>query len=571
MDYIKPNLTLRDFQKDAIAFLTSRNKSMCALPTGTGKTIVSFSSYAKHKAKNPNLKLIYITEKPLIRQTISQDLPKYFNFSFTYIYNNTKQERVERYKAWLKLHDVIVLNYSSLRIDFDVLGQVFSKVEGLELMVVYDEATNFKNPNAQITDCVKKLSKVAKFVIALTATPASRGLADIFNLMLTLGIAPYQNIIVFNKLHAVMSAKKMFLFKCGDRKVMAIGKPMEKEDAQICYVNFKKSFKLEGSVKIMTRPTTGIFTILDENKGTISWALYNEIYTRATILLLNGTQKLSVVASVFNEVQHTGYKNLKLFRERTKDRLFVRAKREIVKELPPVTVSVRYCDEDEQSIKAVKEVYKTDKYSASQIEIAQLTPQAVLEIDPYYKTDKIQRVVDFIKNDLQTEKVIIYFPFTTATDALKLILEEELGQEVAYCYGGNKDNNAELTKFLNTKEIQVLIGTNTILKGLNIQAVNHIITLQPPYTAEQYIQLIGRVNRIGGDYSPKFITHFVCENTRDVDIMQSLNGQLTHIAKINPKFVEDGLLPQTEAQDMTEEQAKAFLDNQLETRKTMYL
>lgn len=570
MSYIKPNLTLRDFQTEAVGFLLEKPRAVVAIPTGCGKTIISFTTYAKLKEKNPKLKLIYVTEKPLIKQTISQDLPTYFNFSFTHIYNNTKQERIAKYKAWVKLHDILIINYSSLRIDFNALGEILANT-GTEMVSIFDEATNFRNSEAQITKCVRALARASKNSYAMTATPASRGLYDVLSIMTTMGVAPYQNKIIFNKIHAVFSAKKMFLFRLGDKSAMGVGMPYEnRKDAQVCYMSLKKRFKLDGIVKILTIPKTGIFQILDNNKGTFSWAIYNEVYTRCNLLVMNGDKKLAITAQVFNETQHTGYKNLKTFREKTKGVMFVKAKREIVKELPPVTVSVRYCDEDAKSIEAVKEIYKDEKHSASQIEIAQATPQAYLEIDPLYKTDKIQRIVDFIKYDIQNDKCIIYFPYTTTTAILKNILERELGQKVAYCYGGNKDNNAELLEFLNNKDIQVLIGTNTILKGLNIQAVNHIIMMQPTYIGESFIQLVGRINRIGGDYNPKFVTYFLCDETRDIDIYKALNAQLKHIHDIDPKLLEDGLLPQ-ETDSMTEEQAKDYLDKQLEGRKTQYL
>lgn len=569
--YIKPNFKLRDFQHDAVSYLLSRNKAILALPTGTGKTATAFSTYAYIKEAHPKRKLIYVTEKPLIMQTISQDLPNYFNLSFTYIYNMDKRQRTRVYSEWITQKDILIINYQSLRIDFKTIGEILGR-HSVEFVAVFDEATAFRNQDAQITQCVKRLCSAATNAYAMTATPASRGLYDIFSIMTTLGIAPYKSVFVFNKLHALFSSQKMFLFRLNDKKVMGVGQPHPDGESQVCYMSLKKRFKLQGNVQIMNKPSQGNFQILSNTNGSFAWSVYNQVYTKATILALNDRKKLTIQASVFNDTKHTGYKNLKLFRERSQGTMFIRAKREIVAELPPVTVSTRFCDEDEYTQEAVRYVYSTERYSASQIEIAQATPQAFLEHVPQdYKTDKIQRIVDFIKNDLQNEKVIIYFPYTTTTTILKAILEKELEQDVCYCYGSNPDNNGELMRFLNTKEIQVLIGTSTILKGLNIQAVNHIITLQAPYTAEQYIQLVGRINRIGGDYNPKFVTHFVCDNTRDVDIYTSLSAQLQHINKIDPKLIEDGLLPVDKTPEMTEQEAKKFLEQKLEDRKTLYL
>lgn len=570
-EYIKDNLKLRDFQQDAVEFLLARSKGIIALPTGTGKTITAFTTYANIKQQHPNLKLLYVTEKPLIMQTISQDLPTYFNFTNTHIYNNTKQERIKKYKEWLTKTDILVINYSSLRIDFTLIGNGLQTYPA-EFMVIFDEATNFRNTEAQITQCVTKLCKAVKYAYAMTATPASRGLYDIFSIMLTMGIAPYQSREVFEKLHATYSMKKMFFFRSGNYKAMGVGVPSADNTYQTCYMSLKKKFKLSGNATLLNKPSIGDFRILSDINASFSWSVYNEVYTKCTLIMLNQGKRIPVIASVFNDRKHIGYKNLKLFRERSQGTMFIRAKHEIVSELPPVTVTMRYCDIDKNSEEAVKFVYNSEKYSASQIEIAQATPQAFLEhIAQDYKTDKIQRIIEFIKDDIQGEKVIIYFPYTTTTTILKAILEQELEQEVCYCYGNNPNNNEELQRFLTSKDIQVLIGTNTILKGLNIQAVNHIITLQAPYTAENYIQLVGRINRIGGDYNPKFITHFVCDDTRDIDIYTALNAQLQHINKIDPKLIEQGLLPQDKTKEMTETEAKQYLDTKLNERKTLYL
>lgn len=571
-EYIKPNLKPRDFQIDAVDFLTNRDRSICALPTGTGKTIVSFITYAYRKQQNPNLKLLYVTEKPLILQTITQDLPTYFNFTFTHIHNNNKEQRRRIYTEWMCYRDILIINYASLRQDFQLLGELL-QAHPIEFMVIYDEATAFKNQDAQITKCIKILNKATHYAIAMTATPASRGLYDIYSIMTTLGIAPYNSIVTFNKLHAVFSSQKLFYFRSGNHKAMGIGRPHENGESQVCYMSLKKKFKLDGKVQIMNKPTQGNFKILSDQNGSFAWAVYNQVTAKTTLLLLHNGKKMAVQASVFNDTKHTGYKNLKLFRERSQGTMFVRAKREIVQELPPITVSLRYCDDDKYSQEAVKFLYNQEKYSASQIEIAQATPQAFLEHVPHdYKTDKIQRIIDFIQNDLADEKVIIYFPYTSTTNILKQILEKELDQEVAYCHGQNPDNNAELRKFLDTKEIQVLIGTNTILKGLNIQAVNHIVTVQPTYTSEAYQQLCGRINRIGGDYNPKFVTHFICQDTRDQDIYTALMAQVQHIHKIDPRLVEEGLVPQdNKLKGMNEREARAYLERQLEQRKTTYI
>lgn len=569
--YVKPHLSLRDFQRQAVEFLLSKKVALLALPTGTGKTITALTTYCNLLKNNPKLKLIYITEKPLIRQLVEQDLSNYFNLTHSFVYNNTKPQRIEIYNTFAQYSNVLVVNYASIRQDFNDIGAILQK-NNLDFITIYDEATNFRTPTTQIAKNIMLLCKASQRAYAMTATPASRSLIDIYNILDTLGMPPYSSKAEFERIHANYTLKKMFLFRAGTLKAVAIARPSEDGKTHTAFVSLRNKFKLQGNVKLLTKSILGQFKIINENNASFSWSVKPETYAKVTLLMLVNGRKLAVQVSIFDEKSSVGYKNLKLFTQTTKDSLFVRGKHEIVKELPPLTITTHYTDECEKAKDAIKYLYQKEQFSASQIEIATNTPQVYLEnIPPLYKSDKIQRVIDFIKNDLQTEKVIIYYPYTQTLQVLKNILAKEFETQIAYYTGEVKDSQKQIEMFLNDANCQILLATNTILRGHNIQSVNHIIALQPPYTAENVIQLVGRINRIGGTYEPKFLHYFLNQGTRDEDIYTSLNAQLKHIKQINPQFIEDGLIHENSEMQMSEAQAKIYLDNQLRQRKTIYV
>lgn len=568
---MKPTLKLRSFQHDAIWFLINRKSALLALPTGTGKTITAFSTYSYLKDRFKTPKLIYITEKPLIQQTISQDLPKYFNLSYTHIYNNTKSERNIIYQDFVRNRDVLILNYHSVRIDFDTIGKYLKSID-FNFITIMDEATNIKNPNADITKCIKTLSKASKRVYAMTATPASSGLYDIFNIMQTIGTSPYKTKAEFDRMHCDFQSRKMFYFRASDRKFMAIGTPTSDNRAQQIFVSLRNKLKLSGGIKMVTRPVIGAFVVLKEQNGSFKWIVPNEVTAKSSLSITHKNKPIQIYVSIFDDRQHTGYKNLKIFRQVASDIMFVRAKKEIVNELPPITISYRYCEESIESKQTIKKLYQEQKVSSSQIEIAGNTPQVYnKDIPEDFICDKFKQLLHFIEDDIPTSKVIVYYPYTSTTNILRKYLSDNLTCKVAYATGEVKDTQSEVQKFLSDPETRVLIGTRTILKGLNIQDADYIAVLQSPYTASDTFQLWGRINRIGGNYTPKNVVYFLNSGTRDEAITENVIQQINHIREINPSLVEDTIGLLSVSGSLSEDEAKKALDRDLETRKTLYI
>lgn len=571
--YMSPELHLRQFQHQAIWFLINRTSALLALPTGTGKTITAFSTFSYLKDTFPKLKLVYITEKPLIQQTISQDLPTYFpTLTHTHIYDNTKQERLSIYDDFIHNRDILVTGYASVRVDFEALGQALSKIN-FNYVVIMDEATNFKTPTAEISKCIKKLCKASKRSYAMTATPASSGLYDVFNIMSNIGSSPYESKAEFDRLHCEYKNQKMFFFRAADKKFMAIGTPTKDNRAQQCFVSLRNKLKLSGAVKLLAKPTVGQFDILSEQNASFKWTVPNALTTRANIGILNNNKKIFINVSIFDDRQQTGYKNLKLFRKASENIMFVRAKKDIAKELPPMTISYRYCEEDKETKQAIKKLYESEKYAASQIEICSVTPQVYDDTIPTdFISDKVKQLIHFIQNDIPTEKILIFYPYTQATRIIRDQLNKALNTKISYATGEGQDNTKEVQEFLSDPEKQVLLGTRTILKGLNIQAIDYIAVLQSPYTASDTFQLWGRINRIGNTtYNPKNVIYFLNKDTRDETIIDNVTRQINHIREINPSLVEETIGLKQVSGSLSEEDAKKALETDLHNKKTMYI
>ncbi|MDO4403319.1 MAG: SNF2-related protein, partial [Clostridiaceae bacterium] len=71
-------------------------------------------------------------------------------------------------------YDVLLTTYGTLKIDYE-----FYKKEYFDYFII-DEAQAIKNPNAQITQCVKKINSKVRF--ALTGTPIENTLIDLWSI-----------------------------------------------------------------------------------------------------------------------------------------------------------------------------------------------------------------------------------------------------------------------------------------------------------------------------------------------------------------------------------------------------
>lgn len=571
------NLNLRSFQHEAVWDLINKKRGMLGLPTGTGKTISAFSTYTYLKEKFPDLKLLFVTEKSLIRQVASQDLPTYFSgLKFSYIYDMSKKERLRAYKKWVEDEDILILNYASVRIDLEDMGAELKKIN-FNYMVIFDEASNFKNPNAEITKSVSILIRASKRAYAMTATPSTGTLEDIYNILNTMQLNPYSNKEEFNSMHCKFENRKMFNFRTGDRKRIIISKDGDREGTQVCYYSLSNGMGLKKPVKFLTKPSVGVFKPLHENNGSFCWVVPNRLVCKTSFMVSAADEPVSISVSIFDNPQKIGYKNIPLFREMVSSRMFIRAKNEIAQELPPVTVTYRYVDQSKEVGETIKKLYKSNNCAAAQIEIALCTPQNYnTSLNDCYMSDKVAEIIKFLRDDVSDEKVILYAQYTGVTKYLKMILESVFGEGCcAYATGeGLFDTQSEVERFLNSDKCRFLIGTDTIQKGLNIQSVNYIIPVICPNTFGSYSQLVGRISRIGGSYSPKNIVHFITRGTRDEDKLESLLSQVKLVHRVNEKLVENGLLPSgvlsKGLSEMDENQARKFLDKKFEERKNQY-
>ncbi len=107
-------------------------------------------------------------------------------------------------------------------------------------------------------------------------------------------------------------------------------------------------------------------------------------------------------------------------------------------------------------------------------------------------------LLNHLLEDEKLKKVLIFTESKKHADALYLILAEKYGDQVDVIHSNKAQNyrfNA-VTKFKNG-ELRILVATDLVSRGMDINEVTHVINMNLPVKTENYVHRIGRTGRKG--------------------------------------------------------------------------
>lgn len=120
--------------------------------------------------------------------------------------------------------------------------------------------------------------------------------------------------------------------------------------------------------------------------------------------------------------------------------------------------------------------------------------QEAIQMPNYYTKE------DFIKGyltDTSTfKKVLIFTKNKRMAERLGTALQEVYGEEVDTIHSNKSQNyRFQAVKKFQNGETRLLVATDIVSRGMDIQEVSHVINFDTPPMAEQYIHRIGRTGR----------------------------------------------------------------------------
>lgn len=123
--------------------------------------------------------------------------------------------------------------------------------------------------------------------------------------------------------------------------------------------------------------------------------------------------------------------------------------------------------------------------------------------DSYKMSAKTEATVDAVSELVDAdEKVIVFCHYASAARMLKHHFDKIVGANTVMFTGDESDEQREANKkaFKTDPECRVIIGTEAMAEGHNLQVSRHVIHYEQADTYAQRDQRIGRIRRIGSVY-----------------------------------------------------------------------
>ena len=243
-----------------------------------------------------------------------------------------------------------------------------------------------------------------------------------------------------------------------------------------------------------------------------------------------------------------GYKNLDLFRSRIDPFFLGRPKHKVSNELPTLTtreilfqLNPAECAKYAEAITGLFELgngdlkdFEEHKAFVSLIYCQQVVNSlhmlqfkegdeftAGMHFDETHKIaaigSKEQELVDLVTEELDGEKVIVYTRFESHVGRLVKLLADN-GVKSVRITGAEKDKERKASQdaFQNLKsDTNVIFITAAGSEAINLQAASALVFYDSPWSWGDYVQIIGRMIRIGSPHKGVLVYHLVSERKGD--------------------------------------------------------
>jgi SNF2 family DNA or RNA helicase len=261
-----------------------------------------------------------------------------------------------------------------------------------------------------------------------------------------------------------------------------------------------------------------------------------------------------------------GYRNLDEFVRTIEPYYLSRKKHDVAKELPDlisreVECELSYEQEElyDMAESGAENVDPSIEDSSSEVlkaltlcQQAANAPQLILDHEgvPFEgESSKIKTLLDFLEEDASEQKVIVFSRFEKMISLVEKNLNEHKIKNTRIT---GKENDPKLRqknreRFQDPKSgINVILITTAGSESLNLQAAEHFVFLDLPWSWGDYVQLIGRMIRIGSVYTTVIAHHYLSRRsdggkTIDHHVLKALRSKKNLADKVAGANLQGGL------------------------------
>lgn len=134
----------------------------------------------------------------------------------------------------------------------------------------------------------------------------------------------------------------------------------------------------------------------------------------------------------------------------------------------------------------------------------------------YKMSSKTESILDIVEDIVSNgDKVILFTKFRTCASMICNDIQKELKENVLLYTGAESDEIRDMNVdlFKNTTTYNVLIGTEAMAEGLNLQCAKYVINVDQPDTLAIKTQRIGRARRAGSQYDSVIVYDMITTST----------------------------------------------------------
>ena len=448
-------------------------------------TLQTIATYTSLLAKDPDYKMAVICPSSAMYQWASE-FDKFCNGITTQIvesttikYMNGKKlkskdyltsfnAREYQFKKFLQnKKNVVIFNYNTMCSDNHLLVKI---MEQNKFMVVFDEATAFKNSKSLTSEYAKKISKLGDRVYGLSATIIKNNLVEAWSIYNVIMPGLFGSFHKFKKNYCIMRYKN--LWKGKGKKSKTVGEIVSYKNI----AHFKK--------------TIDPF-FLGRKKSEVAKDL-PEIISRKILIKMNSRQQKLYDEALEGLIDFDKFNKTPKYLENVK---------RLIKE-----------DSSEFSSKDPKIIDKL----TSLIYCQQICNSPHL-IDINIPSSKEEELLGILKNELDKEKVVIYTRFKKMVDRLEYLIHTKLKVKCTKITGDVKAQDRENNKynFNNKEDCNIIIINSAAKEAINLQSSGYLIFYDLPFSYGDFLQIIGRIHRIGSKHSNIFLFYLMCKDSID--------------------------------------------------------
>lgn len=155
---------------------------------------------------------------------------------------------------------------------------------------------------------------------------------------------------------------------------------------------------------------------------------------------------------------------------------------------------------------------------------------------PDYSSEKLDALVDMVTEggDFDGQKVIVFTRFRTMVDIAIKVLEKK-GIKCTRVTGSENERQRKtaMEAFQDpANETNVIFITMAGGDAINLQTAKALIFYDTPWSAGDYLQIIGRMIRIGSEHDRCYAIHLICRDTIDERVQEVRKKKMKLIEQV---------------------------------------